>query len=314
MNPPASPVLISPSLVDDGGGAPWWRLTDAQVNAAKAHPQFAQTQRAATEGALAVYDAEPIMQGALRDVGRYVAGLMALHLHATGGLTLARLRAVCTEVGITGRGRAMAILMMLRMIGYVRQVERPGDARVKVYVPTPSMQAAFRARTRVDLEALAIMEPDLAPVLARFDAPDGFEAFARCAGQALLLALGERRPMKPGLNLFSARAAGVVILYYMMLGAEPGDGFPPSRPIRASINHLAKRFAVSRTHVLRLLREAEREGFLRRAPEAGENFVVLTAPERIEHHFAATLLALGVTARRAAQEMEEEAARTAPGP
>lgn len=314
MNAPLSPFPVSPSLVDDGGGGPWWRLTDAQVDAAKAHPRFAQTMRAATQGALAVYDAEPLMQGALRDVGRYIAGLMALHLHATGGLTLARLRAVCTEVGITGRGRAMAILMMLRMIGYVSQVDRPGDARVKVYIPAPAMEQAFRARTRVDLEALAIMEPDLAPVIARFDGPGGFEAFARRAGEALLLALGERKPMKPGINLFSARAAGVVILYHMMLGAEAGDSFPPSRPIRASINHLAKRFAVSRTHVLRLLREAEAEGFLRRAPEAGETFVVLTAPERIRHHFAATLLALGVTARRAAQDMDDDPARTTPGP
>lgn len=256
--------------MDDGSGAPWWRLTDAQVDAAKAHPRFDETMRAVTARALGVYDAEPLMQGALRDVGRYIAGLMALHLHATGGLSLARLRAVCTEVGITGRGRAMAILMMLRMIGYVSQVERPGDGRVKLYVPAPAMEAAFRERSRVDLVALAIMEPDLAPVIARFDEPVGFEAFARCAGEALLLALGEGRPMKPGINLFSARAAGVVILYHLILGAGADDSFPPSRPIRASINHLAERFGVSRTHVMRLLRAAEADGFLRRAPEAGD--------------------------------------------
>lgn len=282
--------------------SPWWRLSQEELAAIKAHPRFVEMMRASIVGALEMYDADTVTSGALRDMGRFVAGMMALYLHASGGLTLTRLRAVCAEVGISGRGRAMAILTMLRVIGYVTAAEGIGDARVRPYVPTEAMVTAFRQRIRIELQAFSLVDPDMDAVISFYDRPDGFDAYMRHAGGGLITAITSGATPATDLDIFAERAAGILILYQLVLGGEEGDTFPPRRPIRASVNGLAKRFKVSRTHVMRLLRDGETEGFFRRAPEAGEGYVVLAKPEAIEQHFAAGLLLLGSVARRAAGE------------
>lgn len=285
-----------------GDEPPWWRLAPDDLSAIKAHPRFVEMMRASVLGALEVYDADTVTSGALRDMGRFVAGMMALYLHASGGLTLTRLRAVCTEVGISGRGRAMAILTMLRVIGYVTAAEGVGDARVRPYVPTDAMITAFRQRIRIELQAFSLVDPGMDAAISCYDRPGGFEAYVRHAGDGLIAAITAGATPATELDIFAERAAGILILYQLLLAGEEGDAFPPRRPIRASVNGLAKRFKVSRTHVMRLLRDGEAEGFFRRAPEAGDGYVILAKPEAIEQHFAAGLLLLGSVARRAAGE------------
>ena len=62
------------------------------------------------------------------------------------------------------------------------------------------------------------------------------------------------------------------------LAAEPDDTMPPTRPVRISISELARRFSVSRPHVLRLLRDATAAGLIERAGTTLEAMTLLLPP------------------------------------
>ncbi|CAN5777214.1 hypothetical protein BH11PSE1_BH11PSE1_14560 [soil metagenome] len=251
-----------------GLDAAWARLLSAEaVGVWREHPRFLEAAELAVRGALKLHDTSALNTPHLKDGGRFFAGLLALYLHATGGLTLARLRDLCARTGITSRGRVLAVLSGLRMIGFIEPAPRKGDARVQLYRPTARMVGAFRGRISVELQGCALLSEPAARLLARFEEDAVFSAVMARLGDLLTTpALFNNAPASP-IAIFSDRNAGTIILYALLAGGEPGDRFPPRGPVRMSVAGLAGRFKVSRTHVLRLLRDAESQGLLRRDSE-----------------------------------------------
>ena len=85
----------------------------------------------------------------------------------------------------------------------------------------------------------------------------------------------------------------------LLLAGDPEDGFPPERPIRFSVAGLARRFRVSRPHVLKLLREAEKAGFLSR--EDGIGTLTPRLCELVEEYYATSFIGYAVSAASAAR-------------
>jgi CRP-like cAMP-binding protein len=79
----------------------------------------------------------------------------------------------------------------------------------------------------------------------------------------------------PELGAFAEHNAGVMVLASLAIAGESDDSMPPSRPVRISISELARRFSVSRAHVLRLLREVEAAGLIERT---GPETITLQPP------------------------------------
>ena len=249
------------------GGVWGARLSPPALEALRAHPRFLEATELSVRAALVLQDTSALNTPHLKDGGRFFAGLLALHLHATGGLTLASLREACAMTGITSRGRVLAILAGLRVIGFIEPALREGDARVQFYRPTAGMVEAFRARIGVELQGAALVSEVAARAAARFEDEAFFYALVTRIGEFLTLPSLLRDAVESPISIFSDRMAGTIILYALLAGGEPGDSFPPEGPVRMSIAGLASRFKVSRTHVLRLFRDAEKRGFLRRDPE-----------------------------------------------
>jgi hypothetical protein len=108
---------------------------------------------------------------------------------------------------------------------------------------------------------------------------------------------------KPELTLFADRNAGLVIALSLLLAGQPDETFPPAR-VRVSISALARRFAVSRAHVLKLLRDAERHGFVRRGGEQGEVIELLPPlSEAVQAFFARIFLYFADCTRSALAEL-----------
>jgi hypothetical protein len=89
--------------------------------------------------------------------------------------------------------------------------------------------------------------------------------------RALIVAMAERflagfrvATHAPQLGLFGERNGGMLIFASLLAAGEADDTVPPSRPVSVSIAGLARRFAVSRPHVLKLLRDAEAQGLIAR--------------------------------------------------
>ncbi|HEY0301724.1 MAG TPA: hypothetical protein VGC36_10340 [Rhizomicrobium sp.] len=271
-------------------------VPDEGIAEVKAHPRFADAMRLSVQGALTLYEDNPIVRATTNDSGRALAGVVALYLHATGGLTAGRLQTLCEDAGIASPGRVLAILWRLRLLGYIAASPVQADRRVRLYEPTPPMFEAFRKRLRGELEALALLETTAAEALARFDEHAFFYAFIAKMGEGLLAAGKRHQPEKSKLDLFSERTAGLPILYTLLLGGAAGDTFPPRGPITIVVAETSRRFSVSRTHVLRLLRAAEEAGLIRRDASETKVFLEELLRLEVERFYAVTYIGFSLFA------------------
>jgi hypothetical protein len=126
-----------------------------------------------------------------------------------------------------------------------------------------------------------------------------FNPFIVRFAQGLIDAAKVHDRSKPGLELFSQRNGGLTILTALLLAGDPRDGFPPRGPIRFSVAGLARRFRVSRPHVLKILREAEKAGFLSRDAEDGIGTLTPQLRELAEDFYATSFIGYAVSAASA---------------
>jgi DNA-binding MarR family transcriptional regulator len=111
----------------------------------------------------------------------------------------------------------------------------------------------------------------------------------------------------PELRVFAERNAGLMILFSLVIAADPDDTIPPTRPVRVSISELARRFSVSRVHVGRLLRDAEAEGLIERAGNTQDAITLLPPLTRaLRQSTALVFLFFAHCARAALADIGEE--------
>ena len=228
----------------------------------RAHPLYPKAVRVFASNMLAAGDADRLLDGILKDAGRNVAAMCAAHLHFTGGLTLPRLKALCASFGLISPGRARALLLYLRYLGYVERSTMHKKGAPALYVPTVRFLDTWRDHMRAVLGAVQVLEPAVGLLLDRFDEPGVFETFSKKLCEAFLDAAQQADSETAYFRVFMHRNAGIQIMH-ALLAASADDVFPPVRPIAFSLSATARRFRVSRIHVRRLVDAAEREGLLK---------------------------------------------------
>lgn len=253
-----------PPLMQEGGA-----LSPTAVAALCGHPRFPGATRALLAAHVALYRGNRILNYVGYDRGRLLIGILALYLHVGrspddpgSGLTAQRLKTLCVEQEICSGGRARAMLSLLQLFGYVAPAD--GDGRGKLLVPTPQLAQYLRERWSAMLGATAMVLPEAA---AARDAL-GQDAFLAALTRAIVdeFRAGMRAlTATPALRPFAEHNAGIMILSSLALAGTGDDEMPPVQPVPLSISELARRFSVSRTHVLRLLREAAAHGLITRS-------------------------------------------------
>jgi hypothetical protein len=242
-----------------GGG----EIADHAIDRVKAAPGFAPAMRHSMQRALALYDQDTVMHRNMKDIGRFVLGVVALYMDATGGVTHRRLRELSGGAGITSAGRATAILWQLRRIGYVLAVTDK-NGKTERYVPTEEMRKAFRERFRLEYQAAAMIDPALNAVLERFDEPAFNRALMKELGEKAIDAVSQPFHEEFSVSRYSQRTAGMLVLFAILNARDSGEGvFPQIGHVNFSIAQLAKQFEVSRSHVRRLLKELEKANYFK---------------------------------------------------
>lgn len=277
---------------------PRTRLFDGSEPAAKAlaavrtDPQFPAAMRLMSRGAIALYRGNSILNTVGNDRWRFLISVFAIHLHFAcqpddprSGLTLGRLRRLCVEQKVCSRGRAEAMLEMMRTCGYLAPAPAAGDRRLRRLVPTAELIAWHRERATFIFKAMALVLPEGAQALSALGSAAFMQHFM-CRLSESYLAGFFYVDRIPDMKLFLERNAGMMILYSLLLAGEPQDSFPPLRPVSISTSGLARGFGVSRVHVRRLLLDAVKRGFLERTGPSGEGFRVLP---RLTDAFASVL-------------------------
>jgi hypothetical protein len=276
-----------PPLMRPGG-----ELSADAVLALCEHPNFAQAMRAVLTDNVRLYRGNRILNYVGYDRGRLVVAMLALYLHVsrrpgdpTSGLTAQSLKSLCVEQDVCSPGRARAMLSLMRLFGYVASAPG-GDRRFKLLVPTELLMASVRQRWGAMFAAIALVLPEAAAASAALARDDFLGALVRRGmdhyrtGVRLL-------QFAPELRLFAERNAGLMILFSLVIAADPDDTMPPGRPVKVSISELARRFSVSRVHVGRLLRDAEAEGLIERTGSAPDAITLLPPLSRALRHAAA---------------------------
>ncbi len=270
--------------------APGMDVSEEKIAEMRTHPRFGEAMRHIATGALDLLDRNPVHHRIFDDSGRFVLGLLALYLDATGGLTHRRLRNLSTAAGSLSSGRATAILMHLRIIGYVQPAgEQQGGGPVRRYIPTKTMLTAFRKRLRVEFEAVAKIEPLVQRLLDRFDEPEVFRVFCATTGDIVLGAAPRERPELAIIHKVAARRSGMLLLYCLHLAVDKGGAFPTSGTLKPNVAMLATRLHTTRAHILSVLRDLQAAGcYIRES--SGSDTLTPKLSETFAKHYAIILI------------------------
>jgi hypothetical protein len=271
------------------------------IEAIRRHPRFPGTMRQSAAAIIAAHDRNGVLNRLISDRGRVLFGILALSLHfdGGGGLTPSRMAELCEQGGICSRGRVKALLLLLRWAGHLVPAEEGNDQRRRPLAPTAQMMAAYRTRWRGQLELIGPMVPEASAVARGLDRPDVFASFALALGSAIR---GGFRVLDHGgeaLAPVADRDNGLLVLLRIALSG-PADGpMPPTVPVTVTVADLAAGARVSRSHVLNVLRDAERAGLITRDTARGPTAVIACRPllaESLAGFFAATHGALAAAA------------------
>ncbi len=267
--------LAVPDFARPGG-----ELSPDSVAELLRQPRFPEAMRAVLAGNARLYKGNRILNYLGSDRGRLVISILAFYLHVTrrpedpaSGLTAQRLKSLCVEQDVCSPGRARAMLSLLRLFGYVIPVTG-SDRRFKRLEPTELLAASLRQRWHVVFDAMALVLPVGNAARAALDDADFVAALVRRVVDRYRTGL-RALWFAPELTPFAERNAGLVILFSLAVAGAADDTMPPTRPVHISISELARRFSVSRAHVLRLLRAAEAEGLIERGTNAPESVTLL---------------------------------------
>ncbi len=206
-----------------------------------------------------------VLSSAQWDLGRFVAGLWVLYLHATpGGMTTARLSQLMKVAGVAGFGRTRALIIYLRFLRFIEPGPPAGDARLRRYLPTASMAAAYRNRCRRDLEFAAQFDPAIAEGAGRLDDPDYFAAYMAALGEFGLASFLKLDGEAVSLSVLSHRYGGMVVMSELAGAAAAAAGRDDAWPVGEAaytLAGLANASGISRAQVRDIIRAGVRAGF-----------------------------------------------------
>jgi hypothetical protein len=239
-----------------------WKGAEADLSGAVArvaqHPGFPAASRALASGMLELAAADRVLDAIFKDAGRYFAAMWGFALHADGGLTLPRLKAVCERSGLLSPGRARTLLQFLQHCAYIER--RVAAAGPDVYVPSPAYLAAWDRHFVASLAAARFIAPGVAALLgADAGAASMRQAYGRIHAAGTLAGMSSEPLEFSVLRVFLHPYAGNHIVW-TLLTSDLDPEFPPRRAGPVSMAGLARGCGAARSQVTRIFREADEEG------------------------------------------------------
>ncbi len=237
-------------------------IPDSEYDRMAAHSGLDQGLRLQSQSTLTAADADPTLLGIFKDGGRYVCAMWAIYLHACGELSLQGLKALCAKSGLLSPGRARAVLLYMRYLGYIEPSrERKSPT---IYMPTRRFYTAWTTHMRLVLEATCAIEPAARAVVDRIDDPAVFASIVRTQGESLFNGSQQHETDTPLFKVFINRHAGTLVLSKLVLSQIAGaDGaYPPATVTLPAATELARRFQVSRIQIRRLFTDAAQQNLV----------------------------------------------------
>lgn len=280
-----------------------------------AHPRFDEASQRYIWGMRGAHENDPMVNHLMSEVGRFTIVSLALYLHAgrdprdpRSGLSLTRLQDLVGGLRLASRGRVEAVVRELIAAGFVTAETSSADARLKLLMPTAKLERASYAWQMPHLEAVDMITRHEGGY-ARHFAPgnDFYQALQWVSNGRFLRGIYLAEPF-PQLMPFVIRDCGYVILLHLLTAPAADKKSNFGRVISLPFTEMVERRAISRSHIRRLLIEAEEHGILRLEAQGGQAIAI--APEfdaLFRLWLAATFWCFEVDAAKALVFLDERA-------
>jgi MarR family len=270
-------------------------LSAGAVAALRTHPLLPNAVAAAA-GALAAMVRRPPL--VINDLGRLVIGNLALYLHysrdpadPSSGLSAGRLKALCAEQKVCSKGRALAVLALMRKSGDLVPATCRVDQRLRLLVPTEKLNNACRQYWEAIFRGMAAVIPRRSEAVAALQREDVLAGFLRAFGGYFCAGMRMFKP-EVGLTPFAQRNAALAILFSLLVASEPNRMAGSPATVRISIAEFARRFGVSRPQVVRVLDKAAEASLVERSGPDGLEIMVLPCLRSVTEDFYVTAFLL----------------------
>ncbi|MCA3694426.1 hypothetical protein [Aquidulcibacter sp.] len=222
---------------------------------------FVEAARRWADTMLVLSDQDRAVDGIFKDAGRFVAAMCAVSMREEG-VTLVKLKALCARFGLLSAGRARAVLLFLRYLGYVDVWGQKSANGATTYKVNPTFVAAWRLQLEAIFSSLALLDPRVGRLLEEVKDDAIFDTI--CASQIDELAsdVDALNRFPEITQIFVNRAAGSQVLWYL-LSFHRDDVFPSPKPVPFNPVILAERFSVSTVHIRRIVNAAINANLLR---------------------------------------------------
>lgn len=262
------------------GGSP--RIAVADI---LGHPRFPQARTAYLDRFLSIYSGDPVLARLQIESGRLLVYVISVVLESAQDsarretwFTVGRLKQEMAVFGLASGRHIDALVARLCGVGYMRSAVGEHDRRTRILSTTEKMRAHDRDWIAAHHVPLSILYPEHGYDLA-LNRDKTFHLAHRKVGLAFLPLAAKLYLSEPDMVLFLNRAAGYLVLASLLQKtlrqSERGLGSVP-------FSNVGDRFGVSRTHVRKLLIEAENAGLVKLHARGGQCVEVL--PRLIESH------------------------------
>lgn len=241
------------------------------------HPRLAEARRLYVDRFLAIYGDDPFMARLLIETGRFLVFLVAVVLTAGHDplrretwFTVGRLKREMAVFGLASDRQIDHLVGRLVAVGFMTAEPAADDRRVRILRPTAAMLAHDRAWLAAHYAPLAVIGrfDDYAPVMGE---DPTYQVAQRRTSVAFLPFSGRLLAMAPELMLFFNHAAGHVVSAALIQAAMVADDLNAAVPY----GDIGERFGVSRTHVRKIVEEAQAAGLVRLHGRGGHRVDIL---------------------------------------
>ncbi len=241
------------------------------------HPRMAAARRLYVDRFLAIYGDDPFVARLLIETGRYLVFLVAVVLSAGHDpaqretwFTVGRLKRAIAVFGMVSDRQVDHLVARLCAVGFMTAAPAEGDRRVRILRPTEAMLAHDRAWLAAHYAPMTVIGrfADYAPAMRQDPA---YQVAQRRTSIAFLPFSGKLLAMAPELMLFFNHAAGHVVSASLIRAAMVAGDLHAAVPY----GDVGERFGVSRTHVRKIVQEAEDAGLVRLHGRGGHQVEIL---------------------------------------
>lgn len=267
LPPPAAGVL-------PGSGPQWFRQ---RISDLRANPGFGSAAMEVARSAVLLFEGRYLVNKAMANVARQTVGMAILSSYfgqaEKTGAFLSSIQTLTTAMGVCSKNTAAANVALLDRLGLVVRVENPRDRRWMYIQPTEELVSAARDYHRIFLTAADALFPS-GNYRASYDQDPCVQDRSFAVGLYSYIALHTSVFNFEHSRVFMGTDGGTILLFKLMSLEGPGWQAGNST-VEFPYEEIGASFGLSRTHIRRLMNNAEAAGFVRLLQKGGRQIRIL---------------------------------------